>query len=294
MSCFTSRCTSLHDHEYHHNSFLIHSLRLNYLRKAEDPYGPRIISLDPSYQKNPYVLASGMADIDHWRELAAPQSPPITDDESDSRPSGFPGARLKYTTTIMGPRRVGAMGLRVSGKRDSVSKASLRRSLLMEKDGKGASPDDPIQIDVAEPTPTDQPSPKLSSKMLAESPIVSMGGSTEVATPTTIKSAPPPPTPQDEPRPPPQNVTIPFIPKFKGAEAMAARRRIRLMNRGGAPMRPAMIAPAAHLNPELSSSSESESDVPEEEEPSAESSDSDFDDDDAPDVDDSIADEFDP
>ena len=59
-------------------------------------------------------------------------------------------------------------------------------------------------------------------------------------------------------------------------------------------MRPAMFAPAAHLNPELSSSSESESDVPEEEEPSAESSDSDFDDDDAPDVDDSIADEFDP
>lgn len=239
-------------------------------------------------------MASGLADIDQWREIAAPSSPPITDDESESRPSGFPGATgLKYTTTIMGPRRVGGMGLRVTGKRNSVSKASFRNSLIerMGKDGKGSTPDDPIQVDVVEPTPTDQSSPKLSSKMLDESPIANGGGITEHATRSPPQQAPP----QDETRPPPQNVTVPFIPKFKGAEAMAARRRIRLMNRPGAPMRPAMVAPTLNLNPEFSSSSssESESDVPEEEEPSADDSD-DFDDDDAPDVDDSIADEFDP
>lgn len=165
----------------------------------------------------------------------------------------------------------------------------------MAKDGKGATPDDPIQVDVVEPTPTDGSSPRLSSKILDESPIANGGGITEVA---STKSPPQQAPTQDEPRPPPQNVTVPFIPKFKGAEAMAARRRIRLMNRSGAPMRPAVIAPVA-LNPELSSSSESssesesESDVPEEEH-SADEDDFDDDDDDAPDVDDSIADEFDP
>ncbi|KAJ7154693.1 stress-activated map kinase interacting protein 1-domain-containing protein [Mycena filopes] len=70
--------------------FLIHSLRLSYLRDVDDPYGARLISLAPAYNSN---------------------SPQLSDDE---RPSGFPGARgLKYTNTIMGGR-TGGLGLRLA------------------------------------------------------------------------------------------------------------------------------------------------------------------------------------
>lgn len=92
-----------------------------------------MISLDPSYRSNPYIVASGLADEDRWPELGFPSSPAPSDDESASseypfRHGGFPGATgLKYTTTIMGPSRVGGAGLRVSGKRASISKASLGR-----------------------------------------------------------------------------------------------------------------------------------------------------------------------
>ncbi|CAL1709275.1 unnamed protein product [Somion occarium] len=278
--------------------FLIHSLRLNYLRNVDDTYGSRIISLEPSYQTNPYVITSGLADVQRWPELTAPSSPPISDDESGrsgAHTSGYPGASgLKYTTTIMGPRRVGAMGLRVSGKRASISKTSVRNSIRSEKAGNGATPDDPINVDIVEPTPIDQASPNLSHKVLDESPIANGGAIAEAASKSPIQQ---PQRPQEDLKPPPQNVAMPFIPKFKGAAEMEARRRLRMMNRvppGGAPMRPAMVA-AAHLNPELSSSSESESDVGEEE-PSGDEEEDEFDDD-AQDIDDSIevdADEFDP
>lgn len=52
-----------------------------------------------------------------------PQSPQVSDDEGGA-PTGrrahprYPGATgLKYTQTIMGPSRIGAMGMRVSGRR---------------------------------------------------------------------------------------------------------------------------------------------------------------------------------
>jgi hypothetical protein len=64
-------------------SFLIHNLRLNYLRNVEDPYGPRLISLSPAYNSNPYILASNLADVERWPELAAPSSPPPSDDENE-------------------------------------------------------------------------------------------------------------------------------------------------------------------------------------------------------------------
>ncbi|THH11943.1 hypothetical protein EW145_g312 [Phellinidium pouzarii] len=116
--------------------YLIHSLRLNYLRHVDDPYGPRLITFDPRYQTNTHVSASGSANIDRWPELRMPQSPQVSDDENGSASngkrtrSGFPGATgLKYTQTIMGPSRVGAAGMRVSGKRAMTSKETARRSL---------------------------------------------------------------------------------------------------------------------------------------------------------------------
>ncbi|TFK22392.1 hypothetical protein FA15DRAFT_671597 [Coprinopsis marcescibilis] len=100
--------------------YLIHHIRLSYLRDVEDPYGPRILSLDPSYQGNPYIAASGLADPERWRELAIPNSPDLSEDENGNA-SGFPGARLKHTQTIMGGKS-GAYGMRVHGKRASTSK----------------------------------------------------------------------------------------------------------------------------------------------------------------------------
>jgi len=98
-------------------SYLTHNLRLAYLRHVDDPYGPRTISLHPRYAANPFVLAAGLADEERWPELISPSSPQPSDDEGNATNSGYPGANLKYTQTIMGPSKVGALGLRVSGKR---------------------------------------------------------------------------------------------------------------------------------------------------------------------------------
>ncbi|KAG9016667.1 hypothetical protein FRB90_002584 [Tulasnella sp. 427] len=137
--------------------YLIHTLRLNYLRHVEDPFGPRIITLNPQYSQNPYIRASGLADKDAWPELNVPQSPQMTVDEGfDSQnflgfnsseaagasssmvprhrqgpqpaePAGvFPGATgLKYTQTIMpGSKRGVGAGMRVSGRRSSAASRS--------------------------------------------------------------------------------------------------------------------------------------------------------------------------
>ncbi|KAF8656522.1 hypothetical protein AX16_002486 [Volvariella volvacea WC 439] len=101
-------------------NFLIHSIRLNYLRDVDDPYGPRILALDPYYQTNPYIHAASLTDVERWPELAMPSSPPLSDDDGE-RPTGFPRAKLKYTQTITGGRR-GGIGIRVNGKAVSDSK----------------------------------------------------------------------------------------------------------------------------------------------------------------------------
>ncbi|KAH7105112.1 stress-activated map kinase interacting protein 1-domain-containing protein [Auriculariales sp. MPI-PUGE-AT-0066] len=67
--------------------YIVHTLRLNYLRSISDPYGPRILTIGHTYPQNAHI---------------------------------FPlGARLKHTQTIMGPHRTGLMGPRVDGSRRS-------------------------------------------------------------------------------------------------------------------------------------------------------------------------------
>jgi hypothetical protein len=104
------------------SSFLIHSIRLQYLRHSEDPYAARLVSFSPSYASNPYITTSSLADTERWPELNAPSSPAPSDDEGAGAlrvgASGFPGARLKHSETIMGGR-AGSVGMRVSGKRSS-------------------------------------------------------------------------------------------------------------------------------------------------------------------------------
>lgn len=212
-------------------------------------------------------MDAGLADGERWPELAMPSSPAPSDDESNptrpSRPSGFPGATgLKYTTTILGPSRSGALGLRVTGKRGSISvprRQSVRRSLsqprpITDDNGEKVEPD-------ATPTLPASASPRNADVMrrIADVEIKVDEASPVDKDPVTSAGQPSPaPTMPGANPPPPAMIPIPFIPKFKGAAEMEARRQLRMRNRvppGGAPR--AQVPAPAYLNPEMSSSSSS-------------------------------------
>ncbi|KZV72977.1 hypothetical protein PENSPDRAFT_603472 [Peniophora sp. CONT] len=228
--------------------FLIHSLRLNYLRNVEDPYGQRLISFSPFYSSNPYVAAAHLSDIDRWPELHSPSSPHISEDEADneqsSRPrrrSGFPGATgLKYSATIMPGNRQSGLGMSVRGRRPDVGGKRMSR-ISAKRASMGSTPSSPTVIPASENTPE----PTGVNNITSASPLETAQKEVDVA--------PPPP-------PPPQPPVVPgFVPKFKGAAEMDARRRLRLQARQG-------VAAAASAPPKVvpppswdSSSSEGES-----------------------------------
>lgn len=135
-------------------SFLLHRVRLAYLRVVDDPYAARVTTFTPDYALNPHILAAGLADPERWPELAQPHSPPPSpppsptfnsqngklqsDRDNDASPgrhrprreprrhSGFPGATgLKYSETIVGPTRTGVMGIGVSRKRTSTARPRI-------------------------------------------------------------------------------------------------------------------------------------------------------------------------
>ena len=281
-------------------SFLIHNLRLNYLRNVEDPYGPRLISLSPSYTSNPYIIASNLADVERWPELAVPSSPAPSDDEDErgldgrpprgtaqqklsglanlnhhherngrggvtegevgrGRPTGFPGAAgLQYTTTMMGGNRTGALGLRVSASGDKkttdVRKAARRASARFERRGKTLSNGMGVggrfeDMSVLEASDEDREGARSDGS--AESKVAKVGvnivGPSDGGDTSIIpKFTPPPPdvgaisaevvanphngSNQNLAATPPK--IIGFIPNFKGAAEMEARRRYRLQARG--------------------------------------------------------------
>ncbi|PIL27348.1 hypothetical protein GSI_10495 [Ganoderma sinense ZZ0214-1] len=269
--------------------YLIHNLRLNYLRHIDDPYGARLISLDPSFHSNAYIDASGLADVDRWPEVAMPTSPTPSDDESAPtvrrRHSGFPGANLKYTTTILGPSRTGAMGLRVNGKRASMPRNSVRLSLRRDAHTRNPSaldvpPDEtPITTEVIAATPTSPTKPDTQSSPIKERgressgplPIQQNGSGGGASTSPGQQSEGQRPVPA-------------FVPKinFKGAAEMEARRRQRLLARAHPPgMAPRVPMVPMNLNPEESSSSSEDEPEPEPDETSddglADEEDEDFD-----------------
>lgn len=220
-------------------SFLIHSLRLSYLRNVEDPYGARLITFSPAAGTNPYIIAAGLGDAERWPELAAPTSPAPSDDERIGT-SGFPGASsLRHTQTIMGPSRTGALGMRVSAKRHS---AFRPRSARMDA-----------------PAP-DAPRAAVSSP---PSPEVVVNGHSEATSPQGPKMESP-------------VKQVLFVPKFKGAAEMEARRRQRMVVRAqhSPQAQPPPPPPPANLNPEFSSSEEDQASSPES--PDDASSDEDF------------------
>jgi hypothetical protein len=232
-------------------SYLIHSLRLSYLRDVQDPYGPRLITLDPAYNSNPYIIAASLADFDRWPELAVPPSPQLSEDEVE-RPSGFPGARLKYTQTIMGGR-TGGLGMRVHGKRASTSKR-VSNTPHQPVTRNSLAADIPVQEALTNKVPVLTPvakSPPLDQTEIGLQPAV------QAQEPTAMGEAPVP-------------KVVQFIPKFKGAAEMERRRRVRMAARR-APGGPAAPPPFLDLD------SSSDDDIPVADDSS--SSSGDFDDD---------------
>ena len=233
-------------------SFLIHSIRLSYLRNVEDPYGPRLISLSPSYNLNPYINAASLADANKWPELAAPVSPHLSEDDGE-RPSGFPGATgLRHTQTIMGAKS-GAVGLRVSGSRRSSSFNRLSRRRGTSEIPTSENPSVAI-ITATNPAPS-QANPEQEER--AET-----NGIPQIEQPAapTVQIVRPSSPERDQGTADVPANPVQFIPRFKGAAEMEARRRVRMLaNRNAGKVGILRPAPLLNLNPELSSSSSSSS-----------------------------------
>jgi hypothetical protein len=154
-----------------------------------------------------------LADVNKWPELTMPASPHLSEDDS-ARASGFPGASLKYTQTIMGSKS-GGVGLRVSGS---------RRSSALE-------PESLVNV-----SPTTE---KTGNSTNSVQPQV-MGQEQDVNVAETSSKV------------------VQFIPQFRGATGLEARRRIRASvrrtsGRTGASQKQLPTV----IDPELSSSSSS-------------------------------------
>lgn len=173
-----------------------------------------------------------------------PSSPHLSEEEGNDRPSGFPGATgLKYTRTIMGPSRSGALGLRVDGKRASTSKR-LSNTPRPRDAPTFLAEDDPLTQANKNAAP--------STSTLGEHAGESWAVVTDVQK-TEPLQAETPPVEQ-----PPVVKQPQFIPRFKGAAEMEARRKMRMLARRQAPgvAETKPQPPPPTLNPELSSSEE--------------------------------------
>ncbi|KAG6841336.1 hypothetical protein C0991_012161 [Blastosporella zonata] len=198
-------------------NYLIHGLRLSYLRDVEDIYGPRLITLDPSYNSNPFILAASLADTERWPEISMPTSPQVSEDEQE-RPSGFPGARLKHTQTIMGGR-TGGLGMRVHGK-----KASISRRLS------GTPQDMEVKNFISKNAPVQEGILSSSVPVTSSTPLVKSLPNEKFVEPASLDVRVQAPSAVEEA---PVQKVVQFIPKFKGAAEMEARRKVRMAARRG-------------------------------------------------------------
>jgi hypothetical protein len=180
-----------------------------------------------------------------------PISPDLSEDEQE-RTMRFPVPPLKYTQTIMGGRS-GALGLRVHGKRASVSKrlSGTPRQLDVKN---FISDQAPVQEALSTPAPT--PPTHAQSAPVVDSWIKMEDFDEQVS---------PEPTVQNPQSVVPEQVIpvvkiVQFIPKFKGAAEMEARRRERMAARRGPGGVVARVRPPPTLD--FSSSSENEVEIP--------------------------------
>jgi hypothetical protein len=211
---------------------------------VDDQYGPRIISLDPSYHINPYIFAAGLADSEKWPELDVTASPNLSEDEQE-RPLGFPGARLKHTQTIMGGRS-GLLGLRVSAKHTSSSKrlSTLQQTTELNDVKNYLSEDAPVQE-----ASKSVPQPALGDSWIKIEDSESPEPTVQVQQATAGEELP-------------VAKVVQFIPKFKGAAEMEKRRQLRIAARRGAARSGSAHTRPVQQNMSFDSSSEEEADVP--------------------------------
>jgi len=155
-----------------------------------------------------------------------PQSPKVSPDEPE-RPTGFPGAKLKYTQTVMAGKS-GGLGLRVHGKRASTSKrlsksgvqaADLQHhisasSLAQEAASSITTKEITAAVDWHKAEEANVPSPF--TKIPTE--ISSSKLEVTVEAPSANEEAP-------------VQKVVQFVPKFKGAAEMERRRRVRMAAR---------------------------------------------------------------
>ncbi|KAF8952956.1 stress-activated map kinase interacting protein 1-domain-containing protein [Flammula alnicola] len=226
--------------------FLIHRLRLLYLRDIDDPYGARIISLDPSYHSNPYILSASLADAERWPQLTLPSSPNLTEGEEESLP-GFPASRLHHSRIT--DERSGGPAHHIHDKESSSSKPLSDTPRL--PDMKSIILDD---THVQEALCTNVPGMQTAGQVAFE------GGSwVEIA--ESDKERPSKPAIQVQEATAlvdaPVAKVVQFIPKFKGAAEMEARRRLRMAARRGPGAAP-VAQPAPSPKFDFSWSSEDE------------------------------------
>lgn len=160
----------------------------------------------------------------------------MSEDEQD-RPLGFPGARLKHTQTIMGGR-TGGLGLRVNAKVASTSRR-MSRNLDVKNFVFNAAPvQEAAAKTLVQSAPDGNSWIKLKDSDGGESPEPTV--QVHQATAPEVEDAP-------------VTKAVQFIPKFKGAAEMEARRRVRMAaRRGPAPL------PVPQPNLHFSSSSSDE------------------------------------
>ena len=199
-----------------------------------------------------------------------PQSPDVSDDESQAGPSGgrrvrtgFPGATgLKHTQTIMGPSRMGAAGMRVTGRRIAPEKEVARRSISSvsgtpRRTRAGSEP----TPNSSSPVPGGSPN---SSQDTHETSLIqvskrrSMGGSSLSEIPTTLIEKPDLQVEKDEssliPNAP---MALQSMSHIAAMQARRQRRRAHFSSAGGAAARPIIISEAKRNLEDSSSDEES-------------------------------------
>lgn len=157
-----------------------------------------------------------------------PTSPHLSEDEGE-RPSGFPGARLKHTQTIMGGR-TGGLGMRVNAKRSSISKR-MSGTPQREEVKNFLSANAPVQEALSSSVPM--------STELTTGDTETQGTSTSQPNVQMRESAVAEEAPVAK--------VVQFVPKFKGAAEMEARRRVRMAARRGPVGAPAQPIPQSQF-----------------------------------------------
>lgn len=176
-----------------------------------------------------------------------PVSPDLSEDEQE-RPLGFPGSRLKHTQTIMAGRS-GGLGLRVHGKRASLSKRTPRQFDVTNFVSDKAPVQEALSTSPSIPPALAQSAPDTSNWIKPDDSDKKPSPEQTVQKPQTAL-----------PEQAPAVKLVQFVPKFKGAAEMEARRRARMAARRGPGGAAARAPPPLVLD--FSSSSEDEVEIP--------------------------------